>query len=92
MAAAAEASAGVIDHASAEALLKQEIDIHEFVEPELAGLVLVDEDIDIGIGARLIPRMRTENIKRSHPPLAQRGLGLSQGGDNVVTAHGQAPG
>jgi hypothetical protein len=48
----------------AQPLPQQKIDIHELVKTKLARSVLVYEDVDIGIGSRLVPRMRAEQVKR----------------------------
>ncbi len=78
----------VVD-AGAEPLLQEEVHVHEFIKPELAGLVLVDEHINVGVRPRLVPRMRAEDVKRRDAARPEGGLGLLQGGQDVATAHNQ---
>jgi hypothetical protein len=71
----------------AQPLPQQKIDIHELIKAELARFVLVYEDVDIGIGPRLIPRMRAKQIKRLASASANRGLDLFQSRDDFAAAH-----
>ena len=56
-------------------ILQKKINIHEFIEAELARPILINEYIDIGIRSSFITSVRTEEIKGGHAVTPNRGLG-----------------
>src|SRR5262249_23279205 len=50
----------------------------------------IDKYVHIGMWARVVPRIRTEQVKGTHAARSQGGLGLLQSRNDVVAAHGSS--
>src|SRR5438067_475658 len=74
-------------HIAADRLPDCLVCVHELKEPEALIRSRIDEHIHIGIPARLVAGMRSEQIERRHPELPQGRFGVLESGDDFVPAH-----